>query len=152
MKTTKNNMTFMKVLLIAFFMNFLLANCQVRQYGESVQEDTKRIFTSNKNYIVNLSIEGIIVRKSICEKCKINRYSLVLKINNLSVKPDFGKLQYQPYYFFSGDSLLTISVPKELYQNAFEQNIIRKDSNEFEIFVNNNKYQYLSKEEYMWLP
>lgn len=145
-------MTIMKVLLFTFFMNFLLANCQVRQFGEGVQEDTKRIFTSNKNYIVNLSFEGIIVRKSICEKCNINRYSLELKINELSVKPDFGKLQYHPYYFFDGDSLLTISVSKELYQNSFEQNIIRKNSNEFEIFVNNNKYQYLSKEEYKWLP
>lgn len=133
-------------------MNFLLANCQVKQFGEGVQEDTKRIFTSNKDYIVNLTIEGIIIKKSICRKCSINKYTLELKITELSEKPDFSKLQYHPYYYFSGDSLMTISVPKEVYDNSIEQDVVRKNSNEFELFVSNKRYLYLSKEKFKWLP
>ena len=140
------------ILSLLCVLNLLLTSCQVKQYAEGVKEDTKRIFTNKKDYIYNLSLEGIVEKKILCNSCDINMYTLQLQLNQISEKPGISNMQYPPYYMFKGDSIITISVSKYLFDNVNEKDKIMKGTKDFEISVNEKKLIYLSKEQNKWLP
>lgn len=140
------------ILSLLCCLNLLFASCQVNQYGKGVQEDTKRIFTTNKDYMYRLSLEGVVEKKELCNTCDINKFRIHLRLNQISEKPDISKIQYPPYYMFSGDSILIISVTKNLFDNVNEKDKIIKEMNDLDISVNELKIFYLSKEKNKWLP
>ena len=133
-------------------LNLLLGSCQVKPLAEGVKEDTKRIFSAKKGYIYRLSFDGVVEKKMLCNNCDINKYTLELRLNQISEKPDISKMQYPPYYIFKGDSVLTISVAKDLFDIVNEKDKVAKETKDLEISVNSLKHIYLSKEKNKWLP
>jgi len=140
------------ILFLLFSLNLLMASCQVKQFGEGVMNDTKRIFDNNKDYMFNLSFEAIVAKKEVCDNCNINKYNIRMTLNELSKKPDISNIQYPPYYMFEGDSVLTISVTKKLFDLIKLNDKIIKETKEFELTINTKKESYLSKDEKKWLP
>jgi hypothetical protein len=59
-------------------------------------------------------------------------------------------MQYPPYYIFKGDSLLIISVGKDLFDIVNEKDKVAKETKDLEISVNSLKHIYLSKEKNKW--
>jgi hypothetical protein len=133
-------------------MNLLLASCQFKPFVEGVKEDTRRNFTDKKDYIYRISIESVLEKKILCTGCDINMYTLQLRLNHISEKPDISKMQYPPYYVFKGDSLLIISVGKDLFEIVNEKDKVAKEAKDLEISVNSLNHIYLSKEMNKWLP
>ncbi len=128
-----------------------MTGCQVKQFGEGVRTDTKRIFYTNKEYIYSLSFEGIVKKKELCYSCNINKYSVRINLNRLSKKPEISNIQYPPYYLFEGDSILTISVTKDLFDLIKENDKIIKKKKEFDLIINTKRRTYLSKDKNKWL-
>lgn len=140
------------ILFILFSLNLLMTSCQVKQFREGVRNDTKRIFSTHKDYIYSLSFEGIVTKKEVCDNCNINKYNVRITVNELSKKPDISNIQYPPYYMFESDSVLTISVTKDLFDLIKTNDKIIKKTKAFELTVNTKKELYLSKDENKWLP
>lgn len=140
------------ILLLIFSLNLLMTSCQVKQFGEGVRNDTKRIFFTNKDYIYSLAFEGIVTNKEVCNNCNINKYNVRMTLSGLSKKPDISNIQYPPYYMFEGDSILTISVTKDLFDLISENDKILKGEKEPELTINGKKESYLSKKKNKWLP
>ncbi len=139
------------ILILLFSLNLLMASCQIKQFGEGVINDTKRNFSTHKDYIYSLSFEGIVAKKEVCDNCNINKYSIRMTLSGLSKKPDISNIQYPPYYLFEGDSVLTISVTKDLFGLIKVNDKIIKEIKEFELIINTKKELYLSKDKNKWL-
>ncbi len=137
--------------ILMFLIGLPVFGCsQIKKFGEGVQKDTKENFNLHKEFIVGISFKGLLLKKKLCEHCDINEYQLQLRLNELTEKPDLSRMQYQPYYFFEGDSLLTITVPKKSFEAVKEGEMILKNRESFSLTVV-NPLPYLNKKKYKWL-
>ncbi len=131
---------------------FMLSSCNNNKYSEGIKKDTQKIFVKNKGYIYGLTFEGQITEKSYCKECELNKYTLTLKLNQLSAKPIFSSEQYPPYYIFESDSVLNITVSKEFFDQVKERDKVYKERESFNLKVGKLELLYLNKEKYKWLP
>lgn len=127
-------------------------SCKYYEYGKGIIEETKTTFEKNKAFIYSLSIEGEIEKKSYCEQCDLNRYTLLLKLKKISEKPNISSTQFSPYYSFESDSLLRIAVSKKIYELVNEKDKVYKEKKSFNIRVDNKEYLLLSKTKNKWMP
>lgn len=141
-----NKIYILAVVIIAFNC------CNVKKYSEAVKEDTERIFSSNKAFIHNLSMNGTVKDKFYSKDNYFNKYVLRISIYNLSDHPSINEIQYPPYYSFINDSLIDISVSEYLYNNTNVGSIFAKEINTNIVLINNNKFQLLNIDENKWLP
>ena len=130
----------------------MLSCCNNNKYSEGIKKDTQKIFVKNKGYIYGLTFEGQITEKSYCKECELNKYTLTLKLNQLSAKPIFSSEQYPPYYTFESDSVLNITVSKEFFDQVKERDKVYKERESFNLKVGKLELIYLNKEKYKWLP
>jgi hypothetical protein len=135
-----------------FISIFMLFSCNNNKYSEGIKKDTQKIFVKNKGYIYGLTFEGQITEKSYCKECELNKYTLTLKLNQLSAKPIFSSEQYPPYYTFESDSVLNITVSKEFFDQVKERDKVYKERESFNLKVGKLELLYLNKEKYKWLP
>ena len=142
--------TFRLIISLIFF--FILFNCGFNRFSEGVISDTKEIFKRNKEYIYLLDFYGEVIEKKICPDCEINKYIITVKIDSISKNPLISNKQYPPYYMFINDSILDLSVNNSLFEKVEESDIIDKRSRSYTLKVNQLDIQYLSEEEYTWLP
>lgn len=126
--------------------------CNVKRYADGVKEDTERIFISNKTYIINLSMKGIVEEKNFYEDRVLCKYVIRLRLNDLGEHPDIGQIQYPPYYSFIGDSLIDISVSEYLYKHTEVKDTIIKNKKTIFVLINSSKMQLLNQDEKTWLP
>jgi len=142
---------FIRILTIIMFVGFF--SCD---YSREVKKETAKIFNSHKKFMTELSFEGIVSEKNICEKCIINKYTLKIRLTKLEKKSEFGNTYcspyYSPYYFFENDSILNISVDVNLFNGVEKNDIVTKRSKSLTIDVNQVELQYLNREKLYWLP
>ena len=77
--------------------------------------------------------------KEFCDDCNINKYNIRMALYGLSKNPNISYMQSPPYYEFEGDSILTISVTKDLFALIKESDKIIKVAKEFELTINTKK-------------
>jgi hypothetical protein len=146
---TKNKSMNLFVRIIILLMFADLYSCN---YSQEIKKESAKIFDSHKKFIYELGFMGVVYEKNICEKCKINRYTLIVKLNQLDKKPEFSDTHYPPYYFFENDSTLNISVDVTLFNSVELMEMITKKAKSFTIAVDHIELQYLSSEKKEWLP
>ncbi len=140
--------TFLYGLIILFTM----AGCRFNKYSEGVINDTKEIFKKKKEYIYLLDFSGQVVDKKVCNECKINKYTITVYLKRINNKPSFSDKQYPPYYMFTSDSTLNLSVNEDLFEKVEESGMIEKQNKSFALRINQIDIKYLSEEESKWLP
>jgi hypothetical protein len=129
-----------------------MVSCEFNKYSEGVRNDTKKIFKKNKEFIYSLDFQGKIIKKKVCADCEINKYTLTIKIDSISEQPLIRNKQYPPYYTFISDSILDLSVNASLFEKVQELDGIEKRSKSHTLKVNKIVIQFISKEDFKWLP
>jgi len=142
----------MKGYIIPLCLLFLYCSCQLFDFGKGVKKDTKRIFSEKKQFIYNASFAGIIKEKRDCNKCDLNKYSLVIKLDSGSTKPSFTDANYSPYYNYENDTVLLISVSKQLFQLANTNDGIKKEPSSSNIIIHDKSCMLLSSQKDIWIP
>lgn len=141
------------IITISFLIVLFFSSCDYVKYTKAIEKETIQRFNSNKNFMKNISFTGYVLDKKKCEDCQgINKYSIILHLVKLSEKPKISNIQFNPYYSFENDSILTISVSKDLYDKLILNEKILKQANSFNIVRNNQEFQYLSYNKGKWLP
>lgn len=133
-----------------FLIGCLFVSCNYSQHTKSIKKDTQRIFAEKKEMFINIGFKAVVEEKNTCVKCELNKYTLLLRIIDISKKPEFRHQQYPPYYSFENDSLLTISVAKGLYDEVNTQDTLIKISKSLNFNVDLKEIRYLSETEYKW--
>ncbi|TKG93830.1 hypothetical protein EYV94_16430 [Puteibacter caeruleilacunae] len=131
---------------------FMLTSCNYFDYLKAVKKETQERFIRDKGYIYRLTFEGKITRKTYCTACEINKYELTLELKKISEKPTFSLAQYPPYYTFLNDSVVNVSVSRELFERVSEQDHVIKDKDSFNLMVDSEELLFLSKEKLKWFP
>lgn len=141
----------MKISVIIFFLSCIaLSSFKCKSV---IRDEIKKKITTNKNFMKSLSFSGEVSRKVYCEKCKLNKYQLLISINE--IRPDsipINNQSFQPYYSFNSTALLNISVVKELYDLAQKGTVINKHPNSDLLILNGQTFKFISIEKYQWLP
>jgi len=146
-------MSLKKKLILLSFVFGSLSSCDYVKYAKAIKEETITKFNTNKEFIQKISFSGYIIEKKTCEDCQnIYKYRLKLHLNKLSEKPNIGNIQFNPYYSFENDSIVVISISKNLFDRMMLSDKLSKKNNSLYIIRNNLEYQYLSKEKDKWLP
>ena len=131
---------------------FIFSSCDYKKYAEGIKKDTQKKFDMSKNFIYRLSFEGQITKKEFCKECECCKYKLKIELSQLSEKPVLGNIEFSPYYSFENDSLLSITVSKELFEQVKEKDTVFKEKESFNLKVGEQKLFYLNKGKYKWLP
>jgi len=146
--TLAKNMTLMSCLFI--FTCF--TSCDYVKYTKAVKEDTRKKITIGKEFMQRISFNVSVLEKDATEESSDNfKYSLKLHIYNISEKPNIST-QFPPYYTFEKDTTLILLVTKKIYDKVKMESKLIKKGNSLNIIVDNQEYQYLSKEKNKWLP
>ncbi|HOF16796.1 MAG TPA: hypothetical protein PLF32_09460 [Bacteroidales bacterium] len=144
-----------KIIFLVFFVVVLLAIgffvCEHYQYAKAVQNNTRKILQENKNYLLRLSFDGIIAEKTYNINYKRNQYSITISLHQIEPKP-IRKMGYYTYYNFFHDSLLTICIPQNVYNQIEKGEMIKKKANDYCIEVSGKKMLILSSTKNKWLP
>jgi len=155
MKHRNNNnlLIFARMILMPMLLGMLmLSSCNYIKYAEGVIEDTQKRFDKNKAYMYGLNFKGVITEKEYCDKCKICKFKITIKISQLGEKPSVSTAGYPPYYMFESNNLLNLAVSKEIYQQVKEQDEIYKESESVNLKIGAQEFLYLSMKESEWLP
>jgi hypothetical protein len=138
--------------LLTLLIVFSLTTCD-HKYARGVKQDTQRIFSDKKEFINSFSFRGIVGEKKYCERCELNKYQLVLNLEEMN--PTIVALSnqaFQPYYFFGKTNQLTIAVTSGLYNLLKEGTIVSKESSSDFINYGDAKFRLLSEKKTKWLP
>jgi hypothetical protein len=87
-----------------------------------------------------------------CEECELNKYQLKFSLSSLSEKPIISNMQYPPYYTFENDTVLNITVSKELFEQVKEKDRVFKVKESFYLKVKEQELLFLNQGKYKWLP
>jgi hypothetical protein len=129
------------------------SSCDYVKYSKAIKEETITKFNTNKEFIQRISFSGYIIEKNIVYDCQnIYKYRVKLHLNKLTETPNIGNIQFNPYYSFENDSIVTISVSKDLYNNINVRSKLSKKNNSTDITIDNKLFKYLSNEKDKWLP
>jgi hypothetical protein len=141
---------FVEIIVITFIIiGFFAYECC--QYAKAIQDDTRRKLKEEKDYIIRLSFDGVIVEKIYNINYKRNPYSITILLHQIEPKP-LKEKGYYTYYNFTCDSLLTICLPQHVYNQIEIGEIIEKKINDYSIEVGGKKMLILSSDENRWLP
>lgn len=132
-------------------MLLMSCNCGNYNYAKAVKEDTKRIFRSKKSLIQSLAFKGLVVEKEKCDKCDFNKFTISIKLEELSQEIPFQDKNYPPYYSF-GDKLLSISVNQNVFNKLKRGDFITKTKDSRFLESNEKQLEILNTQELIWLP
>ena len=96
-----------------------------------------------------VSFKGNVIDKLYCKKCGVNKYQLKLQLEEF-VYPDKFPGKKCSYYSFGADSLLIISVSKQIFDTAEKSHTIRKMSRTYGLSIESRELHYLSEEKDRW--
>lgn len=142
----------MKYLLIIGSIILCLISCSIHQYGKGELNDSRKNFNKKKEFIFNLAFNGIVLSKNYCIKCDVNKYTVDIQLLTLSQKPTFSQEQMPPYYVFKSDSVLSMTISKELFDKIVEKNHITKESQSYNVKLNDLEISLINSESSKWLP
>lgn len=140
----------MKYLLVTMFFTGTLS-CQLLDFSNHEQKNANQLFSEKKAFLHSFAFSGHIQEKRYCVQCSINKFTLLIKLNSYK-KVEFSDLQYQPYFFFQGDSIILISVSKQIFEYSKENSFVQKEANSDYLTVQDTSLMLLSKNEKEWLP
>ncbi len=148
MQLVKNMKLTLCLLILTCF-----SGCDYVKYAKAIKEETITKFNVNKEFVKRVSFVGDVIEKTTCEDCQgVYKYRVKLQLNKLSEKPNISNIQFNPYYSFENDSIVVISISKNLYDRMILRDRLSKKNNSLYLIRNNQEYQYLSKEKDKWLP
>ena len=124
-------------------------NCGNYNYTKAIKEDTERIFRSKKSLIRSLGFKGIVDEKEKCDKCNFNKYTIRIKLEELSQEVSFQDKNYPPYYSFS-DKLLSISVNQNVFDKLKKGDFITKAKDSRFLESNESQLEILNAQELVW--
>lgn len=142
---------FNKMLMLLLMTMFI--SCRYSNYADGVKSDTKKSFLLHKFFFNKMAFSGTIVEKKYCAECDLNKYQITINLKYTEPKNiDIGNMSFQPFYFFSSNQQLTISVTKDTF-DGFEQGWqVEKRSNSDTLASGLKKYNLISKGATQWLP
>jgi PBP1b-binding outer membrane lipoprotein LpoB len=138
---------------ITMFLNILFIVLNGCNSENSVQKETQKRILTHKQFIYNISFEGIVIDKMYCNECNFNKYQIKIKSDNIiNEKIEFGNLSFPPYYWISGRNEIILSVNKKLYDATQKEFQVKKIVNSTRLFINNKDYKLLNQKKYEWIP
>lgn len=142
------------VFVFSFFIaiSISIVSCSIYKYGKGEINDSKKRFIIGKDYIYNLALNGVVVNKNICNKCNVDKYTIDIKLLYISKKPSFTQLEHPRFYSIKNDSILTISISQKLYEKLIEKDHISKESQSFNLKIDDVDIPLISIKTYEWLP
>lgn len=149
----KNILIIISIISFSILLIFIGYIYIVFGYTKGELNDSKRIFDDKKMYILNLSFEGKIQKKTNdILSDKSHRYSIKLILNKFNPKPSIAQRQYPTYYQFINDSTLQVTISQPLFDQIEINHRIKKKSADYFVEVNGKKIQFLSNNKDKWLP
>lgn len=142
----------MKSQIVLFSISILICSCDHWGYAKAVKKDAERSYRLHKQFFKSLGIKGVVREKKYCEKCDYNKYQFIIDLKQKKPETiEISNLSYQPYYFFSNENQLTISVSKLMYESAKEGASIEKKIGSDSLIWEGRQYNLLSGKEKQWL-
>ena len=127
------------VLKIICLIAFAIVGCctfELLQYGKAIQEETRIRLQKEKDYFLGLEFEGVVVEKNIMFLSKKNEdeYSVTLLLHQIEPKPKFP-YNSNIYFDYTCDSLLTIHIPQNVYNQIKEGDTVKKEVNDCNVVI-----------------
>ena len=109
---------------------------ELLQYGKAIQEETRIRLQKEKDYFLGLEFEGVVVEKNImfCQKKHEDEYSVTLLLHQIEPKPKFP-YNSNIYFDYTCDSLLTIHIPQNVYNQIKEGDTVKKEVNDCNVVI-----------------
>ena len=109
---------------------------ELLQYGKAIQEETRIRLQKEKDYFLGLKFEGVVVEKNIMflSKKHEDEYSVTLLLHQIEPKPKFP-YNSNIYFDYTCDSLLTIHIPQNVYNQIKEEDTIKKEVNDCNVVI-----------------
>ena len=109
---------------------------ELLQYGKAVQEETRIRLQKEKDYFLGLEFEGVVVEKNIMflSKKHEDEYSVTLLLHQIEPKPSFP-YNSNIYFDYTRDSLLTIHIPQNVYNQIKEGDTVKKEVNDCNVVI-----------------
>lgn len=138
-------------LYIYLFLCFFCCSCEFTEFAKGDMDDARRIFKTRKDFILKSSFDGIVLNKEICKECTTERFSLEIKLSSYNPKPDFSNQHYPKFYKFQSDTILILTVPRNLFEYSKPGSNIRKNANSNFVIIEKREELFLSTKEDEWL-
>ncbi len=109
---------------------------ELLQYGKAIQEETRIRLQKEKDYFLGLKFEGVVVEKNIMflSKKHEDEYSVTLLLHQIEPKPSFP-YNSNIYFDYTCDSLLTIHIPQNVYNQIKEGDTVKKEVNDCNVVI-----------------
>ena len=109
---------------------------ELLQYGKAIQEETRIKLQKEKDYFLGLEFEGVVVEKNIMflSKKHEDEYSVTLLLHQIEPKPSFP-YNSNIYFDYTRDSLLTIHIPQNVYNQIKEGDTVKKEVNDCNVVI-----------------
>ena len=109
---------------------------ELLQYGKAIQEETRIRLQKEKDYFLELEFEGVVVEKNIMflSKKHEDEYSVTLLLHQIEPKPKFP-YNSNIYFDYTCDSLLTIHIPQNVYNQIKEGDTVKKEVNDCNVVI-----------------
>ena len=142
------------LIIIILFLILLYCLFDLLGFVQGVNNDTKRVLFTRKEYLTQTYFKGKVVNKNICDKCAKLKWGITIQIDTIKESSSSNKMDrtYPPYYEFEKDSLLHMKVPQNIYDKIEIGNILVKNTGSVYINIDDMKaFQLLSKDIEKWL-
>ena len=110
---------------------------ELLQYGKAIQEETRIRLQKEKDYFLGLEFEGVVVEKKynvFVKKKHEEEYSVTLLLHQIEPKPSFP-YNSNIYFDYTCDSLLTIHIPQNVYNQIKEGDTVKKEVNDCNVVI-----------------
>jgi hypothetical protein len=145
----------LKVFVLAILLGgvfFYLARPYLK-WAIAIQEDSRKRFQLAKKAVQKIGFKGVVVVKKICPKCHedaVNQVSIdFLCSENCIMFPYPPRFGFD--YEIENQKILTMGVPKHVYEIITIGDSITKPQNSNIIQINGANYQLLSEDSTKWL-
>lgn len=110
---------------------------ELLQYGKAIQEETQIRLQKERDYFLGLEFEGVVVEKKynvFVKKKHEDEYSVTLLLHQIEPKPSFP-YNSNIYFDYTCDSLLTIHIPQNVYNQIKEGDTVKKEVNDCNVVI-----------------
>jgi len=132
--------TVLKIICVIALAILAIVGCgtfELLQYGKAIQEETRIRLQKEKDYFLGLEFEGVVVEKNIMflsKKKHEDEYSVTLLLHHIEPKPSFP-YNSNIYFDYTCDSLLTIHIPQNVYNQIKEGDTVKKEVNDCNVVI-----------------
>ena len=109
---------------------------ELLQFGKAIQEETRIRLQKEKDNYLGLEFEGEKKKKkyNVFVKKNEDEYSVTLLLHQIEPKPSFP-YNSNIYFDYTCDSLLTIHIPQNVYNQIKEGDTIKKEVNDCNVVI-----------------